>query len=77
MNKMEFDTKRQLLWVYLRNEGCCAACGGEVNPREVAMDRDLVSPLPTDDLLKVRLLHPFCKAAGVRNTGDRPMPRAA
>lgn len=77
MNKREFDTKRQLLWVYLRNQGCCAACGGEVNPREVATDTEIASPLPTDVLLTVRLLHPFCKAARGRGAADRPVPRAA
>ncbi len=69
MNKREFDREKQLLWVYLRHGSKCAACGYEVNPLEVATDRDIAEPLPIDDLLAVRLLHPFCKAAEARRAG--------
>jgi hypothetical protein len=66
VNKTEFELQKQLLWVYMRHEGKCTACGHEVNPREVATDRDIVRPLDIDDLLEVRLMHPFCKAAAAR-----------
>ncbi len=66
MNKREFDLKKQVMFVYLRHEGRCAVCGGEVNPREVATDRDMPAPLRIDDLLRVRLMHPFCKAREAR-----------
>jgi hypothetical protein len=68
MNKKEFDRQKQLLFVYLRHDGKCAICGGEVNPQEAATDRDIVAPLQIDDLLRVQLMHPFCKAAGARRT---------
>ena len=68
MNKREFDLKKQVLFVFMRRNGRCAVCGGEVNPTEVSMDREFSAPLPIDDLLSVQLMHPFCKAREARKT---------
>lgn len=71
MNKREFDRQKQLLFVYLRRNCKCAICGGEVNPQEFTTDRDIIAPLEIDDLLRVQLMHPFCKAAEARRDGPR------
>jgi hypothetical protein len=71
MNKREFDRRKQLLWVYLRHDGKCNICGYEVNQDDIATDREIVEPLGTDDLLKVRLMHPFCRAAEARQRARR------
>ena len=77
MNKTQFDLKKQMLFVYMRRGGCCAICGGEVNAREVATDKDFSAPLPIDDLLKVQLVHPFCKAREAKRQVPIQTPRAA
>lgn len=76
MNKRQFDLKKQMLFVYMRRDGRCAICGGEVSPHEVATDREITTPLPIDDLLAVQLVHPFCKARASRS-GEAGVRKAA
>ncbi|HEX2924191.1 MAG TPA: hypothetical protein VHS28_09205 [Chloroflexota bacterium] len=63
MNRREFELRKQMLWVYLRHQGRCAVCDKEVSREEATTDRGLVVPVDIDELLKLRLMHPRCKAA--------------
>ena len=70
MNKKEFELQKQLLFVYLRHDCKCFVCGGTVNPQEVTTDREIIAPLQIDDLLRIHLVHPFCKAAEARRSSQ-------
>lgn len=67
MNKQDFERQRQMLWVHLRDRGRCSVCGQGVDLQDEAIGRAVPRALGIDQLLRIRLVHSRCEAAGRRS----------
>ena len=54
--------QQKLFYIYLRDQGRCKICGGEVSPDEAALKPDAVgAPDPIYELRHLRLTHSSCR----------------
>ena len=54
--------QHQLFWIYVRNQGKCAACGEDLGPDDAVVTNTVLSPsAKLAELEHARLVHSRCR----------------